>query len=149
MPHREDVFNALLALVQANVTGPVGEPIKKYTRRMTLPASVDPGDLPCLMLWDQPEQTDDPGIGTPSKRTWECVLVLVVRNPDKQTPGATYINQILDQTDIIPEDQSTDIQTLGGLVSWVKIIGRTIKETGDTDPNGLGGFVLPIKILVP
>ncbi len=39
--------------------------------------------------------------------------------------------------------------TLGGLVSWCRIEGRTVVETGDTDPEGLGGALIPLKILVP
>lgn len=149
MPTREQVFCALEKLAKANVTGSLDFPIKTYSRRMTLPGNVDPGDCPRLMIWEQPEDTVDSGIATPAKRTWSALIVLVIRNDDKKKPGAVLINPILDQIDTIPQDRTTDVQTLGGLVSWVKIIGKTIIETGDTDPNGLGGAVVPIKILVP
>ena len=151
-PTREAVFEALLALIQANVSIISTDPlvkIKTYTRRMTLPGNVDPEDCPQLQLWAQPEDTEDKGNAVPPKRTWNALIVLVIRNPDKQLPGASLIYPVLDQIDTLQQNPQTDVQTLGGLVFWVKIIGKTVIETGDTDPNGLGGAVVPIKILVP
>lgn len=146
---REQVFNALLDLMASGVPGIQGFLIKNYSRRMIMPANIPVDDTPSLFVWEQDELTVDKGTATPSIRYWDAWVVLVMRNPDKQRPGGTIINPIIEQVEAAIPDPSTDIQTLDGLVTWTKIMGDTIKNTGDTDPNGLGGFVIPVKMLVP
>lgn len=149
MATREQVFDALLSLIQLGVTGSATCRVRKYSRRMTLPAQVPEQDCPAIMLWEKPEDTQNNGFSVPPKRMWEVDVVLVVRNKDKEIPGATLINPIIEQLEAALVDPSSENQTLGGLVYSVVIDGRTIKETGDTDPLGLGGFIVPIKISVP
>jgi hypothetical protein len=47
------------------------------------------------------------------------------------------------------DDFAHNTCTLGGLVHYARIEGIVVKETGDTDSNGLGGAVIPIKIMPP
>ena len=157
-PTREQVFTALFALLNGNVAG-----ITTYNRRFALPSLVatNIGPLPVLMLWEQPEKTVQAGPNTPAQKIWRAWIVIVfqnpsqpdVQNPGAATPGATIINPLIDAVEAVifpspaPGQQST--QTLGGIVAGVWIDGETVKETGDTDTNGLGGAVIPLKILVP
>ena len=47
------------------------------------------------------------------------------------------------------DDPISNELTLDGLVQWVRIEGKLVVETGDTDADGRGGFILPLRILVP
>jgi len=148
-PTREQVFGALYSLLYRNVQG-----VAFYSRRFALPAKIPSGEtIPgaCkLMVWEQPEHTTRKG-GTPIKnRVWEAWVVVYFRNDQKDVPGATIINPIIDSIEaLLNEPAGTPVQTLGGLVTGIWIAGDTHIETGDTDENGLGGAVIPVHILVP
>lgn len=149
IPTREQIMGALYTLIKDNVTG-----IKTYSRRMTLPQQIGPTLLPQLTLWERPEHTDSPGLGSPSVRRWYVWLVVTFRNPSKIIAGSTILNPILDAIEdaIGPDESAMNIngaQTLGDLVQSVKIQGETYIELGDTDPDGLGGAVIPLEIVVP
>lgn len=142
---REQVFQALFARMQA-VPG-----FTSYSRRMTFPQKVAPGDMPCLMQWEQPEMARG-GTSTPDKRIWEAWIVLAFINDDPNVAGATIINPMLDAVNDVAlaiDDWGKNNCTLGGLVHYARIEGPIIKETGDLDSNGLGGAVIPIKIMPP
>lgn len=141
---REQVFRALFARMRT-VPG-----IASYSRRFTLPAQVPPAEQPALMQWEQPEVARAQS-GLPSKRTWEAWIVIVFTNPDTSVSGATIINPILDAIEIAlaPDDLGRNLCSLGGLVHYARIEGTVIKETGDTDTTGLGGAVVPIRIMPP
>lgn len=144
MATREAVFAALFARLQA-IPG-----VLTTSRRMTLPSQIAPGDMPRLMLWEQPElarhQTN-----TPEKRVWEAWAVIVFINADLAVPGATIINPMLEAIEaaLAVDDFGRNVCSLGGLVHYARIEGSVIKETGDTDTTGLGGAVVPIKIMPP
>jgi hypothetical protein len=141
---REQVFQALFARMQ-EVPG-----MTSYSRRMTFPQKVSPGDMPCLMQWEQPEMVRG-GTGLPDKRVWEAWIVIAFNNDDPQVAGATIINPMIDavQNTLAIDDFGRNTCTLGGLVHYARIEGPLIKETGDLDGNGLGGAVIPIKIMPP
>ena len=141
---RETIMQALFALLQA-VPG-----IASSSRRMTLPAQVASADQPCLMLWEQPEIAKNK-TGLPDQRLWEAWVVIVFTNTDTSVAGATIINPILDAIEAVfkPDDFGRNLCSLGGLVHYARIEGTVIKETGDTDTTGLGGAVVPIKIMPP
>lgn len=155
---REQIFAALFTLLNGNIAG-----IKTYSRRQSLPSKVtqDIGEPPVLMLYEDPERIDQSGPNQPAKLTLNAGIIVVFFNPSRPDPqepgaataGATIINPILDAIDAAlfpsagPGRQFT--QTLGGLVQGVWIDGYTHKFTGDTDPQGMGGAVVPLKIIVP
>lgn len=143
-PTREQVMQALFARMQT-VPG-----MAKYSRRMKLPHQVHPGDQPCLMQWEQPEIARNQ-TGLPDKRVWEAWIVLVFTNDDDDVPGATIINPMLEAIEAAMkvDDFGRNVCSLGGLVHYARIEGTIVKEVGDTDPSGLGGAVVPIKIMPP
>lgn len=143
-PTREQVFQALFARMQT-VPG-----MTTYSRRITLPHQVPPGDQPALMMWEQPEAARN-RTGLPDKRVWEAWIVLVFTNPDVTVPGATIINPMLEAIEaaLAVDDFGRNVCSLGGLVHYARIEGNVIKETGDIDPAGLGGAVVPVKIMPP
>lgn len=143
---REQVFDALAARLAGVVSGTV-------SRRMALPSELaNLGfTLPCALIWEQPEDTKVAGRGLPAKRTWAAWVVVYFKNPTRSTAGATIINPILDALEVAlaPDDVVNNVLTLGGLVSHCWIEGTTTVATGDTDAQGFGGAVVPVKILVP
>lgn len=143
-PTREQVFQALFARMQT-VPG-----ITSYSRRMTLPHQVHPGDQPVLMQWEQPEITRIQ-TALPPKRVWEAWIVIAFTNNDNSVAGATIINPLLEAVEaaLAVDDFGRNVCSLGGLVHYARIEGNIVKETGDTDPSGLGGAVVPIKIMPP
>jgi hypothetical protein len=144
MATRETVMAALFARLQG-IPG-----ILTTSRRMTLPGAVLPGDLPRLMLWEQLERGANI-TGQPAKRAWEAWIVIVFANDDPTVPGATIINPMLDAIEaaLKIDDYGRNVCSLGGLVHYARIEGTIVKETGDTDPTGLGGAVVPVKIMPP
>ena len=145
---REEVMGALFALLDQRIPGVV-----TYSRRMALPSDVPPARQPALLLWEQPERTEDPGRGAPVKRTWEVWVVVYFQNRNKAVAGATILNPLLDTIEaaLAPTGagHAVNAQTLGGLVSSCEINGETHKQLGDTDPMGQGGAIVPLTIVVP
>lgn len=141
---REVIMEALFARLQA-IPG-----IVSTSRRMSLPAQVLPADQPRLMLWEQPE-TARGATSLPDKRVWEAWIVIVFTNPDPTIAGATILNPMLDAIEVALaiDDFGQQVCSLGGLVHYARIEGSIVKETGDTDPTGLGGAVVPVKIMPP
>lgn len=122
-------------------------------------SAIPPGLLPCLILWEQPEETRYEGhVGLPLN-TWEAVVLVVFQNlskprggdPTTAVPGATIINPLVDavRAALAPDDPGSNNYTIGGLVYWCRVEGKTVIETGDTDADGYGGAVIPLRILVP
>jgi len=146
---REQAMTALFNLLNGKVPG-----INTYSRRVTLPQACKSQSLPVLMMYERPEEIKNPGLATPAIRTWYVWLLVVFRNPSKVDPGASILNPILDGIEAALAPTGRDLsyqgaQTLGGLVQQCKIEGEIHKELGDTDPDGLGGAIVPLRIVVP
>ncbi len=157
-PTREQVFGAIFNLLQ---TAPG---FTKFSRRMIDYSIIPPGVMPICILWEQPEETD---YGTHQRIRidhWHALVVIFFQNesrpqeddPTTAVPGATIINPLLDAVNIAlgPDDGQGNLtlRTLEfpqGMVEWVRIEGTTVIETGDTDAQGYGGAMIPLRILVP
>jgi hypothetical protein len=148
---REQVYTALFARLQG-LSGFV-----TWTRRMLLPgqAAEQPQNLPMLVLWEGPEDTEvgeEQGFRLPVDE-WHAAVVIYFINPSDTVPGSTIINPLLDavRKALGPTDLLNNVNDLGlgiqGL--WCRVEGKTAIETGDTDSKGLGGAVVPIMIRVP
>ena len=151
-PTREQVFTALFNLLKT------ADGFRTYSRRMLDYSVIAPNLLPILILWELHGEVDRTGRGL-RREWWDAMLVGVFQNqsrpqnddPTTAVPGATILNPLLDATMAVLEadDPLSNELTLGGLVQWVRIEGMTVVEVGDTDSDGRGGFVLPLRILVP
>lgn len=141
---REQVSQALFARMQA-IPGFVS-----FSRRMTFPQQIASGDQPCLMMWEQPELARGQ-TSMPDRRVWEVWIVIVFTNNDPRIPGATIVNPFVEAVEaaLSVDDFARNVCSLGGLVHYARIEGPIVKETGDLDSNGLGGAVIPIKIMPP
>lgn len=147
---REQVMGALLTQLSANVVG-----VKTFTRKIVLPSEIGPVLLPSLSLYRLREKWVSTPNALPNVRHWDVWLILVVKNLNRATvAGDTIINPILDSIEdaLSPSGPGRALmgtQTLGGLVQQVIIEGDIHVEPGDTDPNGIGGAVIPLHIVVP
>ena len=151
-PTREQVFTALFTLLQT-ATG-----FETFSRRMLDYSEIAPRLLPCLILWELHGEVDRTGRGL-RREWWDAMIVGVFQNPSRPqngdpttaVPGATFLNPLLDSVSTVLEadDPISNELTLDGLVQWVRIEGKLVVETGDTDADGRGGFILPLRILVP
>jgi hypothetical protein len=152
-PTRMQVFSALFTTLQT------AEGFTTFSERVLDYSVIAPKLMPILMLWTQPESTDyRPGRGLP-RDIWEALAIIVFQNPSKPqngdpttaVPGATIVLPLVDavRNALAPDDPTTNSLTFNGLVEWCRVEGRTVVETGDTDGNGFGGAVIPIRILVP
>jgi hypothetical protein len=151
-PSRETVFSTLFALLQ-NADG-----FTTYSRRMLDYSEIAPRLLPALILWELHGEVDRTGRGL-RREWWDAMIVGVFQNPSRPqngdpttaVPGATLLNPLVDSVSAVLEadDQISNELTLNGLVQWVRIEGKLVVETGDTDADGRGGFILPLRVLVP
>lgn len=143
MATREQIWQALFAKLQT-VSG-----FTIYSRRLNLQPGVN--EQPALYLSERNETHENPGIGTPAKRTFHGQIVCFYRLPDKTTPCATIINPFLDAIEAVfaPDNLHKGEFTLGGLVYYCRIEGEILKDSADIDPEAQGLFVVPIKIMVP
>lgn len=146
---REQVMGSLFTLLQNNVVG-----VKTFSRRIVLPSEIGSVPLPCLSLYRLRETFSPTPNALPNKRNWNVWLILVIQNKDKKVAGDTILNPILDSIENAlapsgPGGALFNTQNLGGLVQYTIIEGDVHLEPGDTDANGIGGAVIPLKILVP
>jgi hypothetical protein len=157
-PTREQVFSAIFDRLK---TAPG---FTKYSRRMIDYSVIPPGIMPICILWEQPEESD---YGTHQRIRidhWHALVVIFFQNdsrpqeddPTTAIPGATIINPLVDAVNraLGPDDGQgnltlRDADHPTGLVQWVRIEGTTVIETGDTDSAGIGGAMIPLRILVP
>lgn len=152
---REQVFQAIFGLLDG-IPGFVA-----YSRRMILPAKVEKENQPILLLWEGPEHVEyeNPAGGVSlganylSVDEWDAAVVIYFFNDDTSVAGGTIINPLVDQVRLAlkPNDVLNNANNLGlgiqGL--WCRVEGTTMIVTGDTNPNGLGGAVIPLKVKVP
>lgn len=122
----------------------------EISRRVILPAKVEPLRAPTLRLWERPEPYQDTPSGLPVVHTMYVDAVIYFINKDVSIAGMTILNPLIDAVDDVlagADNPSTNVLTLGGLVQWCRIVkGEIIKESGDTDTQGLGGAIIPIAM---
>lgn len=155
---REAVMTALFTQLKT-----AGTVFQTYSRRWLSwiddPMQKSPS-LPLLVQWESPIAEDynwgNRGIGP--TRTWDIRLLAYGKipvgdtpgTPDGTTPGAAVLNPLIDaiETALSPPSDSDGVLTLGGLVLDCRIEGQIVKATGDADPSGICGAIIPVRILV-
>lgn len=134
-----------------------------YSRRFVLPSQVPPALQPCLILREPQMAETSQYQGQLEKRLMKAWIYGYARVPKDSTApgeslklaaGATIINPLMDAIEDtlepppgVPEQYLPDAQGKPQ-VAYVRY-GDTIKETGDTDPEGQAFFVMELEILVP
>lgn len=157
MVHREAVYNALLTQLK---TAPL---FRTFSRRWKAVYD-DPAQrlplLPMMVLYEQTEDVVWTNRGIGPVRFWGVKLEIYGKippgltgppgTPDKETPGASVLNPLIDAVEQALYPVGPDgVLTLGDLVTDCRIEGTILKVLGDEDPSGECGAIIPIKILIP
>lgn len=144
---RETLMAALFAKLQT-LSG-----YTVFTRRFVPRGELGIGSLPILMMIEDAEPEKIEQAGPAGQRRFVGVMVIVAaRNTNKAVSGITLINPMVDAIDNLltaPDNLANGRFTLGGLATYCRIEGQLFKQSGDIDADGIGGAVIPIKILMP
>jgi hypothetical protein len=152
-PTREAVMTALVALLETTTfvrLATTETRFRRVSRRLKLWTDVPPSEQPALFITEHDENLAYQSEGLPGKTTMGCDLfIYFATGKDKNATPSIDLNHILDGIDAVlkPAAAYGFKQTLGGLVSHVRIEGKIFKDPGDTDDQGL--IVIPLKIFVP
>lgn len=145
---RESILTKLFTIV-IGISGPVVE-----SRRLVQYPNVSQDQQPALFLIERDEDTRRKIPGVPPTRylTPEVWYYYPSGTPDPSTnisPGATAINTFLDALEaaILPDNPGKGTFTLGGLVQWCRLEGRTLKDAGNFGTQALG--IAKLRILIP
>ena len=149
-PSREQIFSALFAKFQTLVQ------FTTIDRSAHLPQDVNLTNQPILSLLEGNEKTTYDGRRL-AKREFDAFVVIFFIRTDRMVSGSTVINPMIDAVrDLLqPNDleenvyQLRDPTTNAVLVSWLRIEGTTVIETGDTATDHMGGALIPLKLLIP
>lgn len=147
------VIQSLSPLTLSNTAGANGTNVACSTGFLTTGRRVIPwGDVaeqPALFLAGDDDQYEWQGA-----RNQKLVMTaqIVVYSNAGQNPNIapiTALNNLLDAIDSVfqPDNLQTGLFTLGGVVQWCRISGKTLKDPGDLDGQALA--VLPVEIIVP
>ena len=137
------LFNLLLGLVpspqasggvwaqQATGALSASQPIAMMGRRFVPYSRAD--IQPAMCMVEVAEQYLRSGRGAPPIQHLTAHLFFYTRDgADPNAVSATGLNKILDQVDTIMEPVAEE-QTLGGLVSWARVMGRMSYYDAQTD----------------
>lgn len=142
---RDGILNALFTRLKTKL----GSNVTTIGRRHMMPPTLTTALQPALFVVQGPEVREPHPRGTGGKLTMHVFLVAYCYDVANSPGGATQINVLIGQIEdaMAPDDGSTLVQTLGGLVYECWIEGEA-----DIDPGVFGQqavAVIPVRILVP
>ncbi len=149
-PSRERVFAALFAQLQTL------NQFVTVTRLAVLPDYITTNNSPLLSLLEGNGRTTYNGHRL-DKEEWDAFIVIYFKKADKTQPGSSTINPLIDAVrDLLqPNDLQQNVYVLKDLttgvklVSWLRVEGTTVVENGDTATDGVGGALIPLRMLIP
>lgn len=137
----EAIFAALFALAQNHIVG-----VKTYSRTWKSWADVTATEQPALFQVERDYDVSQ-NWGVPPRYTLHADWIVYVNGNAADQLPSTQLNTLLNQIfTVIPPSDSTQIQTLGGLVKRCWINGKI-----ETDEGVLGQqrvAIVPIELLV-
>lgn len=140
---REAVYAALFNLIKG-ATG-----ITNSSRKFLPWDSITPEQCPYLMQVEQNETAEVNGRGIPIKwllHVEQVVYIATSGDVDGQVP-TQIMNPLIDAIEAAMGDPVLAPQTLGGLVSQVRIKG--VVEKGQDRLGARGWVVVPVEIVIP
>lgn len=143
MSTREQCYAALFAALSGLQTGGT---IKTADRRLRLLAEVNGSELPALFMTVD-RQPVAQKTGTPPKRWLHALVYLYVANPMPDQSASTALNGLIDAVESALEPNSVQVNTLGGVVQWVRIDGTI--EVYDAPKGQRAAAVIPVSMLMP
>lgn len=115
--------------------------------RLRLWGDVSPDQQPAAFLVTHREMDEYRGLGLYRRR---LELGVWCYSRSDRSPGAPDLDTMMQAFETafnVPDNPSTGCNTLGGLVYWCRIEGRTFKDPGDLDNQTL--LIVPIVVEMP
>ena len=146
--------NAVMNAVLAKLSGMVfASPINGATTwlsvsdRLKLWADVAPDQQPAAFLVTHRETDEYRNLGLLRRR---LELQVWCYSRSDNTPGAPQLDTMMEAFEaafLVPDNFSTNSNTLNGLVYWCRIEGKVFKDPGDLDSQTL--LIVPIIVEMP
>jgi hypothetical protein len=129
------------------LTGPADTANPVVPARLRLWADVDPAQQPAAFLVTHRETDEYRGLGLLRRRLELGVWCYVRSDSSPGGPMLDIIMEAFETAFIKPDNFSTNSNTLGGLVYWVRIEGNVFKDPGDIDSQAL--LIVPLVCEMP
>jgi hypothetical protein len=147
---RNQVMSVILGIIQSMTFGSAINGATTWittSNRLRLWGDVASDQQPAAFLVTHREIDEYRGLGLYRRRLE--LLVYCYCRADSE-PGGPLLDTMMESFEAafnVPDDPSTNSNTLGGLVYWVRIEGRTFKDPGDIDNQTL--LIVPIVVEMP
>ncbi len=147
---RDQVMAVILAKLQSmTFAAPINGATswRTVSDRLRLWGDVAPDQQPAVFLVTHREQDDYRGLGLYRRR---LELGLWCYSRSDSAPGAPDLDTMMEAFEAafnVADNMSTNSNTLGGLVYWCRIEGKTLKDPGDLDNQTL--LVVPLVVEMP
>lgn len=128
-------------------TGPADPTNPSVQAKLRLWADVSADTQPAAFLVTHRETDEYRGLGLLRRR---LELGVWCYSRTDSSPGATQLDtmmQAFEAAFIKPDDFSTNCNTLGGLVYWIRIEGKVFKDPGDIDAQAF--MIVPLVVEMP
>ena len=151
MASRNDVSTAILAKLTSMTLDTNFLPSSSWllvSNRLKLWGDVSPDLKPCVYLVTHKESDPYTHLGT-LRRTLNYQFWVYLRTSD-DAPGQPQLDSLLqsfENTFNVPDNFSSNSNTLGGLVYWARIQGRIFKDPGDIDNDAV--MIVPFDVEMP
>jgi len=149
-PPRSAIMAAVLALVQGmTFSSPINGQTTWVTvsNRLRLWADVPPDQQPAAFLITHQERDEYRGLGLYRRRLELAVWCYSRSDSSPGAPDLDVMMQAFETAFNTVDNPGTGCNTLGGLVYWCRIEGRTFKDPGDLDNQTL--LTVPIVVEYP
>jgi hypothetical protein len=143
-------MTAILTNIQAmTFASPINGSItwKTVTNRLRLFSDVSPDQQPYAALVTHRELDEYRGLGLYRRRLELGVWCYTRSDSSPGAPDLDTLMESFEKTFNVVDDPSHGTNTLGGLVYWCRIEGRTFKDPGDLDNQTL--LVVPLVVEMP
>ena len=149
---REQVMSALWALLTPLVVSSglptTNQPFVYASRRFQIWTAVEQGLKPALFMTEPDEDDARQDLSEPNTQTLHAFLWIYIDSTDQTQVPIIALNNLIDavRTALNP-NRLSGVQNLGGLITDVSVVGKTVKDPGDLDGNGVAK--IPLRIIVP
>lgn len=147
---RNQVMVAILNIIQGmNFSSPINgaNTWNTVSNKLRLWADVSADQQPAAFLVTHRELDEYRGLGLLRRR---LELGIWCYSRSDSTPGAPQLDTMMEAFEAafnVPDNFSTNCNTLGGLVYWVRIEGKVFKDPGDLDAQTL--LIVPLIVEMP
>ena len=147
---RTQVMTALLGVIQGmSFASPINgaSTWKTVNNRLRLFSDVASDQQPAAFLVTHREVDEYRGLGLLRRRLELGVWCYSRSDSDPGQPQLDTMMQSFEAAFIKPDNFSTNMNTLGGLVYWVRIEGKVFKDPGDIDSQTM--LIVPLIVEMP